>query len=641
MAGLTVGGCSEADDPFPVSGELTLTAFRSCDQALEGLTSAARRYISPWGLTRPGDFVAGAVEDAAGAAEVGGADRAPAAAEVLPDQRTDGDYSTTNVHESGVDEPDLIKTDGERVFALVGGRLHIVDVASRHRTTLDLSTESWGGQLLLSEDRVLVILPDAPPVPPASSTLPTDIPAIATRLVLVEIAGPDGSPRIISDLTLDGEYLDARQVGDQVRLVTRSGPRLPWRYPEVDVSETEALLANQILLANSTIEDWLPRYRLETAGTVEEGLIPCDRVSHPANYTGSSMLTVLSVDLTRELSLENTVTITADGNVVYGTAESLYIANDLRYAATALEDASASTALHTELYKFDTTGSGAPRYVAAGTVPGWLLNQYALSEYDGHLRVATTVATDPSNPTGTESGVYVLRQSGDDLVTVGSVGGLGRTEQIYAVRFLGPTGYVVTFRQTDPLYTIDLRDPTAPQLVGELHITGYSSYLHPVADDRLLGVGQEATTEGMTLGTQISLFDVSDPAAPERITAHHLEGAWSEAEFDPHAFLYWPDTGLLVIPVTIWETTAEPAGPDTPVDSRGMLSTLGGGALVMRLSGDSLTEIGMVPHHPDPAGAGMIRRTVLIDNTLWTLSDVGLRVSDGTTLEEQAWIPFA
>src|SRR5690606_29531157 len=136
----------------------------------------------------------------------------------------------------------------------------------------------------------------------------------------------------------------------------------------------------------------------------------------------------------------------------------------------------------------------APRYVAAGTVPGWLLNQYALSEYDGHLRVATTVATDPSNPTGTESGVYVLRQSGDDLVTVGSVGGLRRTEQIYAVRFLGPTGYVVTFRQTDPLYTIDLRDPTAPQLVGELRITGYSSYLHPVADDRLLGVGQEATT---------------------------------------------------------------------------------------------------------------------------------------------------
>ena len=116
-----------------------------------------------------------------------------------------------------------------------------------------------------------------------------------------------------------------------------------------------------------------------------------------------------------------------------------------------------------------------------------------------------------------ESAVTVLREQGGRLAQIGQVGGLGRGERIYAARFLGDVGYLVTFRQVDPLYTIDLSNPAAPKVAGELKITGYSAYLHPIGEDLLLGVGQEASEQGRRLGAQVSLFDVSDPASPKRL----------------------------------------------------------------------------------------------------------------------------
>ena len=126
----------------------------------------------------------------------------------------------------------------------------------------------------------------------------------------------------------------------------------------------------------------------------------------------------------------------------------------------------------------------------------------------------------------------------------GQVDGLGKDEQIYSVRFLGDVGYVVTFRQTDPFFTIDLSDPTDPVVRGELKIPGYSAYLHPVDDGLLLGVGQDATDEGQVLGTQLSLFDVSDPQDPQRIDTLQI-GGYSEVEWDHKAFLYWPADGTI------------------------------------------------------------------------------------------------
>ena len=149
-------------------------------------------------------------------------------------------------------------------------------------------------------------------------------------------------------------------------------------------------------------------------------------------------------------------------------------------------------------------------------MPGDLLNQFSLSEHDGALRAATT---EDSGAT-TQSHVTVLETRGGRLEKIGQVSGLGQGERIYAVRFIEDRGYVVTFRQTDPLYTLDLADPAHPRVRGELKILGYSSYLHPVGEHELLGIGQDATAEGIRQGTQLSLFDVADPAARSCCKGH-------------------------------------------------------------------------------------------------------------------------
>jgi uncharacterized secreted protein with C-terminal beta-propeller domain len=174
---------------------------------------------------------------------------------------------------------------------------------------------------------------------------------------------------------------------------------------------------------------------------------------------------------------------------------------------------------------------------STGSVPGKLLNQFSLDEHNGDLRAATTVGENflswglgfvPAGPNNTANDVYIL---GDGLKKEGSVVDLGRGEQIYAVRFIGDKGYVATFKQTDPFYVLDLADPVNPEKKGELKIPGYSSYLHPVARNRILGIGEENGK------VKISLFDVSDPAGPAEISKYNLDEYWTEVSETHHAFL--------------------------------------------------------------------------------------------------------
>jgi hypothetical protein len=190
-------------------------------------------------------------------------------------------------------------------------------------------------------------------------------------------------------------------------------------------------------------------------------------------------------------------------------------------------------------------------------------------------------------------------------------------------------GYVVTFRQTDPLYTVDLSDPAHPRLVGQLALTGYSAYLHPASATELIGIGRAADSVGHIEGLQVSLFDVSDLAAPSRLATYALAGASSAAEFDPHAFLYWPASGLIVVPLD------------------------NSGDLVLRINGSGFTKVGLLtqpsagyPTQPSTgyptqpsAGYATMERSLVIGQTLWTLSTTGLMASDLTTLHEEALIP--
>jgi uncharacterized secreted protein with C-terminal beta-propeller domain len=427
----------------------------------------------------------------------------------------------------------------------------------------------------------------------------------ATRLTLVDLSG---TPQIVGTMTSDTEYLDARQHGSTVRVVVRrTHPRIA--LPG-GTDREDAIEENRVEVWKAPLEAWLPVFSLDDGRTYRA---PCDQVSRPSEYKGTSTLTVLTLDLGKGLGDPQAITITADGSTVYGNGRSLYVTGmrpvPFRFSTRKRPEPD------TDIYKFDVSGSGRPRYAASGSVKGFLLDQYSRSEREGNLRLATT--TDRNGRTS-QSSVHVLAQHGERLDQIGRIDGLGKSERIHSVRFIGPTAYVVTFRQTDPLYVLDLTNPSRPHLTGELKITGYSAYLHPTADGRLLGVGQDAETSGRTTGLQVSLFDVSGD--PRRLDAYPVPGTTSQVEFDPHAFLYWPKSGLTVIPVT---------RPDSRTAE----------ALALKVDGDAITKVGTV-RHPGRYLGNAVTRSLVVGDTLWTFSEAGAYAIDAATLKKADWLPY-
>jgi hypothetical protein len=299
----------------------------------------------------------------------------------------------------------------------------------------------------------------------------------------------------------------------------------------------------------------------------------------------------------------------------------------------------------TDIYRFDISQTSRPRFVAGGHVPGYLVDQYALSEWNGLLRIATTTGTSwaeadsrPAAAQPSASAVYVLSPSGPVMRQVGVVDGLGKGERIYAVRFIGAVGYVVTFRQTDPLYTVDLTDPAHPRVRGAVQLTGYSAYLHPASDTRLIGIGQQADAQGHIGGTQVSLFDVTDLTAPKRASTFPIAGGQSAAEFDPHAFLYWPAADLVVVPLQ-----TDVVGGTPPIQRGSTPATPRAGALLLRITDTGITEAGFISQPAETTRqiySSNIQRSLVIGSTLWTMSDTGAMATDITSLVRLAWIPF-
>ena len=668
-----VAGCTDEPgggyvDGAVKAGSWQLVAYDSCQDAIDSLRAAAKSVVGPYGLWSGGWATGGAEAPAAAGgpvpaqpprpdsamAESRTADKAAGSAE----QAAGPAYSGTNTHEAGVDEPDLVKTDGRRIVTVTGGTLRVIDA---NRRTLDSFVDLFGpnqenfrytpANLLLAGNHALVLLEQSyvaygggVAIDKASGmALPAPDVAMGPQLILVDL----NAPRVLSRLTVDGALVDARQVGPTARVVVRSSPRLQFPYQEQG-TDAERTDANKQIIDQADLAMWLPRIEVTTGGQTTRTEIGCGDVSRPEVYTGTNMLTVLTVNLAgSSLGATAPISVVADGDTVYSNGPSLYVASDRRWrgGGPAVDSFVADPApnpaaeARTEIYKFDTTGPGRPNFVAGGSVPGYLINQYSMSEWDGHLRVATTTESAVTNPDQlppSESGVHVLAHRGGLLAEVGTVTGLGRGERIYAVRFTGPVGYVVTFRQTDPLYTVDLRNPTSPVVRGELKIPGYSAYLHPAGPDRLIGIGQDATDRGRVRGTQVSLFDVADLTEPGRLAQYTLRGAYSEAEFDPHAFLYWPADSLLVVPLQ----TAGMAVPDTG-DVR-IAGDLAVGALVLRIGGAGITELAFLQHPRIDRGGwnAQIRRSLVIDRTLWTLSDAGLMANDLGSLARVAWIPF-
>ena len=591
--------------------ELTagLVAFTECDELLVHLRAEAVERVGPYGLG--GGWFGGPVMLERGLAIAEDAMSVPTVA-MAQSMEIGVDYSGTNVQEVGIDEPDILKTDGRRVLVIEDDQLHLVDVTGPTAVlTGSLRLEGhWSRDLLVAGDRAFLIADtyadqdrwiepydsdgdeadgyEAAGDEPSAAVSRLTMPGVwspLTSLIEVDLSDPTNL-RIAAILTVQGQHVSSRVVGGAARIVVTSAPgELPFVYPAGKASEESAERFNRQVVAETVLSDWMPDFVLESGGEIlaEGPLNACADVSRPAEFAGFSTLTVLTVPLDQPLSAPATTAVLAEGSTVYAGHENMYVTTNTWIDPEDMADESRSIWWNerwdTAIHQFDVTQPTATTYLASGTVPGHLLNQFSLSEHEGHLRVATTTGGPWRFDEDAESMVTVLARNDSTLDVVGQVGDMGRGERIFAVRYVGDVAYVVTFRQTDPFYTVDLADPTDPRVRGELKITGYSGYLHPIAPDRVLGIGQEATDEGRTTGTKVTLFDVSNMDAPRDLATWSMKGGQSGVEWDHRAFLAWND--LAVLPFNDWQSESN-------------------GAVVLRVGDDSLTELGRIDHADEP-----------------------------------------
>ncbi len=276
--------------------------------------------------------------------------------------------------------------------------------------------------------------------------------AQASRLLEVSISDP-AAPRLVSDRSIGGELLSARQYGDTVRLVVRTAqPTLDFVAPDRDRTRKEAKAENQEIVRNSTVDDWLPSIRVEDGD--RSPLVDCQDVRHPATGSGFGTITVVTMPDADPADLTTTA-VTAEGDLVYSSTDRLYLAT-------------AASGSATDVHAF-TLDDATTSYLASGRVDGTVRDRWSMDAHDGALRVAVAHGKGWSP---TDNGITVLQERGGDLVEVGSVRDLGPREEIKSVRWFDDLAIVVTFRQTDPLYTVDLSDPDRPRTLGELKIPG-------------------------------------------------------------------------------------------------------------------------------------------------------------------------
>jgi uncharacterized secreted protein with C-terminal beta-propeller domain len=644
----------------------TWARFSSCDKFLAYVRPEAIKLVGPFGLG--GQFFQATPATASAGP---GVTVRPAAAPAAASEATASgaaaapNTSGTNTQEVGVDEGDMTETDGRFVYV---ARVRTVDVVDTKgdpanpsaRTanvvgSVSLPANSQQSQLILSGTRLAVITSVFDSVGPS------------TIVTVYDVSNPP-TPQFITRRHLEGQAVSARSVDGRVRLVvqTNLGTRLGPQFVQPTSQNTRDLdlakAKNLQVIRSAPIGDWLPRTFSEDAtggtGPLSQAL-SCGEIGRPSEFSGLAITWVATISLDPAQSgarIEGSAGVVGSGSTVYASTQTLYVATN-SIAALLARSGTAPRQIkpQTEIHSFTLGTQDGARWVASGSVPGFLLNQFAMSELDNVLRVATT-ETGGGFGGETSSTVRTMQRSGRSLVQLGQVGGLGRNERIFGVRFIGTQGYVVTFRQTDPLYVIDLRNPRDPRLAGELKIPGYSAYLHPIGDGKLIGIGQDADANGRRLGTQLAVFDVSNPAEPKRISQLTL-GGWTEAEYNHLAFLWWSPTRDAVLPMT-------PGFSGIPDATTGSIRTPApAGASILRIGtglDGAITNRGSVLHTtenqppaakpvtPPQGDVGIprppqffsqypVRRSMIVDGALVTVSDLGVLVSNLDTLAPTAW----
>jgi hypothetical protein len=466
--------------------------------------------------------------------------------------------SGTNNQVVGVDEADFVKNDGAYVYVVANGALRIVE-ALRPRVLSVTKLPGVARELFVQGDRAVVYLSSSSPRQSACKYgYDCAFAGDGTRTTILVVDVEDRArPFVVRKLELSGSLMAARRIGTAVHtVVADNDPTVPeyttWLDDLPFCHENEPVVRERFARLKRQNEEKLRRasavFPTLTDGGKQKRL--CD-ILHTAAADGQAFTSVVSFDMKRDKASATTATIRSRPGAVFASDTGLYVAVGKARARGAEGELS-----HVHKLRIGPKPSET-RYVASGVVPGHVLNQFSMDEWQGNLRIATTTGRVPDPKV--ESTVSILAEAeGGRLARLGAIEHIAPTEDIRAVRFDADRAYVVTFKKTDPLFVLDLADASAPRILGELKIPGFSTYMHRIDATHLLSIGFDARDHGSFAyfdGILLQLFDVTNPTEPILLHRETIgtRGSSSEAAADHLAFNYFSEKGLLAIPITLCE----------------------------------------------------------------------------------------
>ena len=544
-----------AEEPLPVVG--------SGENLRKLLEEAGEQdyYFDDYGVKRKNGVMA---LDSATAAPASAANESTSSAKLAADTDS-GDYSTTNVQVEGVDEADIVKTDGKYLYQVNNDRIVVAEIypsdKMKIKKIIELEKENVYPMELYLDDKYLVLIGTSNNAIPVyrseqNSIMPEKYPYYnneTVKLIAYDITDKADIKKV-REIELEGSYLSSRKIGSKLYLVSNKGFNYRRILDDAEVNDT-------------------PSYR-DTA--VKEEFINIDygKIGYFPGSVKPNYMIVAGIDFDLPKEGVNVSTYLGSGESIYASAQNLYVAvtrhniidrdedDPIIYDSAAPKKVEVKVSdRETVIYRF-ALNNGKLDYTGKGQVPGSILNQFSMDEYEGDFRIATTVYEyKPEIQSYNNNNNYVYyRQTSyynnlyildEELSIAGKIEGIAPNERIYSVRFDGDIGYMVTFRQTDPLFAVDLSDKTNPKILSALKIPGFSSYMHPYGEGLLFGFGKDANENGQVRGLKLSMFDISDKTDVKEKSVLNLgqEYYHSEAIDNHKAILVDSEKNLIGFPV--------------------------------------------------------------------------------------------
>jgi len=533
-------------------------------------------------------------------------------------ESSDDSFSETNTQVQGVDESDIVKTNGDYIYYLSNNVLRVFETKTADtklvkEIELKNSNYTYASELYINDEYIVVI---------ASGRIANAELIMEKKRLMIDYVLPYGGQsstkaliydidtyELKREIEIDGNYVSSRKVDNNFYIVTN-------KYINT--------------YGDLTREDIVPLYKDTTVNEEYSEIAVTDiRYFSDFDKKDCSYMLISSFNLDKIDNEVDIYTCLGAGNEIYASRESLYVTR------SNYEENKYATAIH----KFEIK-NGKVNYKATGSVPGTLLNQFSMDEYDGYFRITTTQGN-----TWDDTSVNNLYVLDDSLNIVGTLEGLAKGEKIYSTRFMGEKCYIVTYKTVDPLFVIDLSKPENPTVLGELKIPGYSSYLHPLGENYLIGFGEDSVEKSYlnwrgetevtayATGLKMAIFDVTDYNNPKELHSIKIgaRGSYSELLYNHKSLLFDEAKGIIAFPATL----TEDAGVyDNGVPRYG--KTILNGALIYNISVEKGINLrGQVEHEIEGKSyKDGIQRIIYIGDRLYTLSPNMLKVSDLETVEE-------